>query len=63
MSNISTRINLKKIEIEEVRPEVEKLMIDAEKMICAFKPIRDQVIPTNSRIFVVNVKRITRKNA
>mgnify|MGYP004495669989 CR=1 FL=1 len=68
MPNISTGINLdsnflnlKKIEIKEVRPEVEKLMIDGEEMICAFKTIRDQVIFTNSRIFVVNVKGVTGK--
>ena len=68
MPNISTWINLdsnflnlKKIEIKEVRPEVEKLMIDGEEMICAFKTIRDQVIFTNSRIFVVNVKGVTGK--
>ena len=36
-------------------------MIDAEKMRCAFKLIRDQIIFTNSRIFVVNVKGVTGK--
>ena len=36
-------------------------MIHAEKMIFAFKPIRDQIIFTNSRIFVVNVKELTGK--
>ena len=36
-------------------------MIDAEKMIWAFKPIRDQVIFTKRRIFVVNVKGLTGK--
>lgn len=37
-------------------------MINAEKMICAFKLIRDQVIFTNSRIVVANVNGLTGKN-
>lgn len=60
MPNISSRINLdsnflnlKAIEIKEVRPEVSKLLFEEEKIMCAFKTIRDQVIFTNSRIFVV----------
>lgn len=68
MQNISTGINLdsnflnlKAIEIKEVRPEVEKLLVDNEKIMCAFKTIRDQVIFTNNRIFVVNVKGVTGK--
>ena len=48
-------------EIKEVRPEVEKLLADNEKIMCAFKTIRDQVIFTNNRIFVVNVKGVTGK--
>lgn len=36
-------------------------MINVEKMIWAFKTIRDQVISTNSRIFVVNVKGVIKK--
>ena len=70
MPNISTGINLdsnflnlKAIEIKEVRPEVEKLLVDGEKIMCAFKTIRDQVIFTNNRIFVVNVKGVTGKKS
>ncbi len=37
-------------------------MIDAEKMRCASELIRDRIIFTNSRIFVVNVKGLTGKN-
>lgn len=44
MPNISTGINLdsnflnlKAIEIKEVSPEVEKLLVDNEKIMCAFK--------------------------
>lgn len=68
MPNISSGINmdsnilnLKSIELKEVRPEVEQLLVDGEKMMCAFKTIRDQVIFTNSRIFVINVKGVTGK--
>lgn len=68
MANISTGINLdsnflnlKAIDIKEVRSEVENLMIDGEKMLYAFQTIRDQVVFTNNRIFVINVKGITGK--
>lgn len=68
MPNISTGItgdsnfiNLKSIEIKDVRNEVQNLLIDDEKIMCAFKTIRDQVIFTNCRIFVVNVKGLTGK--
>lgn len=68
MPNVSTGIkldsnffNLKSIEINEVRPEVEKLLVEDEKIVCAFKTIRDQVVFTNNRIFVVNVKGVTGK--
>ncbi len=68
MANISTGINLdsnfmnlKKIDKKEVRPEVANLLIDNEKILFAFQTIRDQVIFTNNRIFVVNVKGVTGK--
>lgn len=68
MANISTGINLdsnimnlKAIDIKDVRPEVNNLMIENENIILAFQTIRDQVIFTNHRIFVVNVKGVTGK--
>lgn len=68
MANISTGIhldsnfmNLKEIDKKEVRPEVADLLISGEKILYAFKTIRDQVIFTNNRIFVVNVQGITGK--
>ena len=68
MANISSGINmdssfmnLKEINKKEVREEVNKLMIDKEEIIYAFQTIRDQVIFTSERIFVVNVKGITGK--
>ncbi len=57
----SNLLNLKSMEIKEVRPEVEKLLVEDEKIMCAYKTIRDQVIFTNNRIFVVNVKGVTGK--
>lgn len=68
MANISSGINmdsnfmnLKKIDKKEVRAEVNELLLDNEKIISAFQTIRDQVIFTDQRIFVVNVKGITGK--
>lgn len=68
MPNISTGINtdssfinLKAITTKEVRPEVEKLLVEDETIVCAFKTIRDQVIFTTNRIFVINVKGVTGK--
>lgn len=57
----SNFMNLKEIDKKEVRPEVDGLLINGEKIIFAFQTIRDQVIFTNNRIFVVNVKGITGK--
>ena len=54
-------INLKEMDIKEVRPEVKKLLVEGEEIKCAFKTIRDQVIFTDSRIFVVNVKGVSGK--
>lgn len=68
MPNISSGINidsnflnLKAIDIKEVHSDLEKLLVENEQIMCAFKTIRDQVIFTNNRIFVVNVKGVTGK--
>ena len=57
----SNFMNLKSISLKEVRQEIEKLLVENEEMIFAFQTIRDQVIFTNNRIFVVNVKGVTGK--
>lgn len=57
----SQLLNLKEISITEVRSEVNQLLINDETIIAAFKTIRDQVIFTNRRIFVINVQGITGK--
>ena len=68
MANISSGIifdsqfmNLKEIGIRDVRPEVGSLLIDGETIEMAFQTIRDQVVLTNKRIFVINVQGITGK--
>lgn len=54
-------MNLKEINLREVRPEVLTLLVSGENMVMAFQTIRDQVIFTDKRIFVVNVQGITGK--
>ena len=54
-------LNLKEIHIQDVRPEVPSLLIDGEYIEMAFQTVRDQVVFTNMRIFVVNVQGITGK--
>ena len=68
MSNISARIkndsnfmNLKGIEFSKIRPEALNLLISGEEIVAAFMTIRDQVVFTNKRIFVVNVQGISGK--
>ena len=68
MPNISSGINcdsnfmnLKSINLKDVRPEVEKLLVENEEVLFAFQTIRDQVVFTNNRIFVINVKGVTGK--
>lgn len=68
MANISSGIigdsnllNLKEIPLSSVRSEVAGLLIPGEEMIQAFQTIRDQVIFTDKRVFVVNVQGITGK--
>ncbi len=57
----SQLMNLKGIPVSEVRPEVHTLMLDGEQILHAFKTVRDQVVFTTKRIFVVNVQGISGK--
>jgi hypothetical protein len=57
----SNFLNLKGIPSEEVRPEVFDLLVDGEQPVAAFKTVRDQVIFTTKRIFVVNVQGLSGK--
>ena len=54
-------MNLKEIPNSSVRPEVPGFFVDGEEIIQSFQTIRDQVIFTNKRVFVVNVQGITGK--
>ena len=53
--------NLKEINIEKVRKEVMNFLLKDEEIIQAFETIRDQVVFTTKRIFVLNVQGITGK--
>lgn len=68
MANISTGIigdaniaNLKEIELNAVRQEVQMFLVEGEDIIAAFQTVRDQVVFTTKRIIVVNVQGITGK--
>ena len=57
----SSLLNLKAIDIKDVRKEVYNLLVSGENIIAAFKTIRDQVVFTDKRIFVINVQGVTGK--
>ena len=59
--NKDSVINLKQINISDVRNEVSSFLIDGEEIIDAFKTIRDRVVFTNKRIISIDVQRITGK--
>lgn len=54
-------VNLKEIDPKKVRPEVMQFITADEEVIQCFKTIRDQVIFTNKRVFVVNVQGVIGK--
>ena len=57
----SNFMNLKAINQNDIRSEVIALLVEGEQPVAAFQTVRDQVIFTNKRIFVVNVQGITGK--
>lgn len=57
----SNFLNLKGINFNDIRREVFDLLVDGEQPVAAFKTVRDQVIFTNKRVFVINVQGITGK--
>ena len=57
----SNTFNLKEIKISKVRKEVLEFLLYDEEIIQAFETIRDQVVFTSKRIFVINVQGITGK--
>ncbi len=54
-------LNLKEISVSQIRPEVEDFMVSGEEIVQCFQTIRDQVIFTSKRVFVINVQGITGK--
>ncbi|MBR2668433.1 MAG: PH domain-containing protein [Solobacterium sp.] len=54
-------LNLKSMKLSDVRKEIPGLMMNDEQIIQAFTTVRDQVIFTDQRIFVVNVQGLTGK--
>lgn len=59
--NRDSVFNLKPISNDEVRGEVDGLLIADEKVEFAFKTIRDQLVFTNKRIISIDVQGITGK--
>ena len=51
--------NLKPINVEAVRGEVNGLLIDGEQIVMAFQTVRDQLLFTNKRIIAIDVQGIT----
>ena len=68
MATISTGIlgdsnlmNLKSVSVSQIRPEVSEILVPVEDIIQCFQTVRDQVLFTSKRVFVVNVQGITGK--
>lgn len=57
----SNFMNLKEMSLNDIRREVFDLFVNGEQPVAAFKTVRDQVVFTTKRIFVVNVQGITGK--
>ena len=53
--------DLKPISINEIREEVNGLLVEGEVIDSAFKTVRDQLIFTNKRIIAIDVQGITGK--
>lgn len=54
-------MNLKEMSPKEVRREVFEFLVPGESIIQCFKTVRDQVIFTDKRVFVLNVQGVTGK--
>ena len=59
--NKNSIFHLKPIERSAIRKDVEKLLLQNEEIMYAFKTIRDQLIFTNKRIISVDIQNITGK--
>ena len=61
ISKDSNILNLKEVSASQIRPEVSSFLVDGEQIVQCFQTIRDQVIFTTKRIFVVNVQGLVGK--
>ena len=59
--NQNSVLNLKPINVEDVRKEVTGLLVKDESVVMAFKTIRDQLVFTNKRIISIDVQGLTGK--
>ena len=59
--NKNSSWDLTPIDLSTVNDMVRGLLIDGEKMVMAFKTVRDQLIFTNERIISIDVQGITGK--
>lgn len=59
--NQNSVFNLKPINVDSVRSEVNGLLIGGEEVFCAFQTVRDQLVFTNKRIISIDVQGITGK--
>lgn len=59
--NQNSVFNLKPINKDSVRSEVQGLLINGEEVQYAFQTIRDQLVFTNKRIIAIDVQGITGK--
>ena len=57
----SNMMNLKSVSVSQIRPEVSEILVPGEDIIQCFQTVRDQVLFTSKRVFVVNVQGITGK--
>ena len=59
--NSNSAWNLKPMNVNAVRDEVNGLLIDGENVEMAFQTVRDQLVFSNKRIIAIDVQGITGK--
>ena len=59
--NTNSVFNLKPINVDSVKGELDGLLIDGEKVELAFQTVRDKLIFTNKRKIAIDVQGITGK--
>lgn len=59
--NKDSIFNLSPITPKDLNPDVRELLIEDEKIACAFKTVRDQLVFTNKRIISMDIQGLTGK--